>query len=160
MKKIILVFMALLLIGCTTVTPQQVNNPTPPPVTTKTYSVGDTIEFDGLRITVNSYRTSKGDQFFKPKNAYYFIIDATLENISKEAKSVSTMLQMKLYDKESYSQDLTIILDAKGSLDGEIAPGRKVRGEVGFDAKASDVYEFVFSGVFTKGQAIWKIPVK
>ncbi|MFD2371504.1 DUF4352 domain-containing protein [Brevibacillus sp. GCM10020057] len=122
--------------------------------------LGETVNFDGLNITVNSAKVAKGNKFMKPRNGQYVILDITVENKSDKPKNVSTMLQMKLQDENGYAENITIAPNTKGSVDGEVAPGRKVRGEVAFDIAKSKTYEFIFDNPFTSGQAIWKFEAK
>lgn len=121
------------------------------------FAVGDTADFDGLKITLNGVRTSQGDEYFPPENDKFILIDLTIENTTNEAQTVSTLMQMSLMDPESFAYDVAIFADTKGSVDGEIAPGRKVRGEVAFDVPQADFYEFIFEDPFVGGQAIWKL---
>ena len=113
------------------------------------------MRFDDLLITLNSVTSSKGDEFEKPEHDQYLLLDLTIENTGKESETVSTLLQMVLYDADNYSYDIALYTGTQGSVDGEIGAGRKVRGEVAFDVPNSASYEFVFEDPFTSGQAIW-----
>lgn len=126
------------------------------PKAPEVFAIGDTIKFDDLKLTLNGVRTSEGGDFIKPKEDVFLIVDLTIENTGDKPEAISTIMQMSLYDADSYSYSISIGADTKGSLDGEVAPGRKMRGEVAFDVPASDYYEFVFEDPFTTGQAIWK----
>lgn len=113
--------------GATTETPttQEETN-----TTVETFKIGDTVELDDFRITVNGVRTSEGGQFMKPKEGNeYFYVDATVENISSEEKSVSSMLMFKVVDQDGRSMDMAIVEDANGQLDGKVGAGRKISGE-------------------------------
>ncbi|WP_096189331.1 DUF4352 domain-containing protein [Evansella halocellulosilytica] len=120
-------------------------------------SIGDTVNFDGLHITLNDAYTSSGNDFETPSNDHYVILDLTIENTTDESANISTLLQMGLQDEEGYTHDVALFTDTQGSLDGEIGPDRDNRGEVAFDVNDSDVYEFIFENPFTSGQAIWEI---
>ncbi|MGM8214619.1 DUF4352 domain-containing protein [Bacillaceae bacterium W0354] len=123
----------------------------------KTGSIGDTLEFNGLQITVNDAYTSQGGDFETPSNDQYLILDLNIENPTDEAQNVSSLLQMSVQDEEGYTYDVTIFTETKGSLDGEVGPGRNMRGEVAFDVDESPSYEFIFEDPFASGQAIWTI---
>lgn len=98
--------------------------------TVKTFKVGDTVELDDFRITVNGVRTSAGGQFMKPKEGNeYFYVDATVENIDSEEQVVSSMLMFKVVDKDGRSMGMAIVEDANGQLDGNVGAGRKISGE-------------------------------
>ncbi|GAK03937.1 hypothetical protein JCM19037_2298 [Geomicrobium sp. JCM 19037] len=126
-------------------------------VVEESISIGDTMNFDGLQITLNDAYTSAGSDWETPENDHYVILDLTIENTTDEAANISTMMQMSLQDGEGYTHNSTIYTETTGSLDGEIGPGRDNRGEVPFDVNASDEYEFIFENPFTSGQAIWTI---
>ncbi|QKS71697.1 DUF4352 domain-containing protein [Paenalkalicoccus suaedae] len=133
------------------------NEPEEEEVVEETVTVGDTMNFDGLEITLNDAYTSQGGDFEEPSNDHFLVLDMTIANTTDEAANVSTFLQMSVQDDESFTHDPTIMLEAAGSLDGEIGPGRDNRGEVAFDVNASETYEFIFENPFTSGQAIWTI---
>src|SRR5690554_7567250 len=90
----------------------------------KELGIGDTVNFDGLHITVNdAYITQGTDEFTEATNDYYVVVDATIENTTDESAAVSSLMQISLFDADGYSQDIAIMLDTKGQLDGEIGAG-------------------------------------
>lgn len=90
---------------------------------------------------VNDVTYPPGSQFFQPKPGNKFVvIDITFENKGAEAVSVSSLLQMSLKDLDGnkYGVDLMATSAADGSsIDGEIAPGEMVRGQIGFEIPKS-----------------------
>ena len=50
--------------------------------------LGDTVKFDGLHVTLNSARIASGNDFFKPKNGQYVVVDVTVENTSDKPQAV------------------------------------------------------------------------
>jgi hypothetical protein len=166
MKKIIGIIAALaLLAGCSESTIEKVDTSATTQTSTASqttntpeiFQVGDTVKFDNLKITLNAATEVKEAEFLSPDNDKFLVIDMTIENVGDQSEAVSTLLQIELMDADSYTYTPTIYIDAKGSVDGEVAPGRKMRGEVAFDVPDSDYYEFIFSDPFTTGQAIWRI---
>ena len=123
--------------------------------------VGDTIEVEkGLFLTVNGIRADSGG-FWAP-NGIYLIIDCTYENKSKDEKHLSTLLNLTVKDADGYKYDPAILADTKGSLDGALAAGDKVRGEVAFDVPDDTTVEyFCFDPflVFSQSQSRWRIAV-
>ena len=113
--------------GSTTETSQiQENNPSK----VKTFKIGDVVELDDFRITVNGIRTSNGSQFIKPSEGNeYLYIDATVENISNEEQVVSSVIMFKVVDQDGRAMNQSIVDDANGQLDGTIGSGRKISGE-------------------------------
>lgn len=103
------------------------------------FKIGDSINLDKVVYTVNGTRESEGSGFLKPKEGNkFFLVDVTVENKSNESKAISSMLMFKLQDSQSYNYNITIFTDQKGSLDGEIAYGGKLRGEVTFEIPKSE----------------------
>ena len=127
--------------------------------TSNVRAVGDTIEYNGLEITVNDAYVKTDVEYDEPSNDQYLVLDLTIENTGTEAQNVSTILQMSVQDEEGYTYDVDLFTETKGSLDGEVGPGRMMRGEVAFDVSKSNTYEFIFEDPFESGQAIWKINV-
>lgn len=63
---------------------------------------------------------------------------------------------MDLLDAEGYAQDLSLFVDTRGNLDGEVGAGRTIAGELAFDVDESPYYEIIFEDPFMSGQAIWQ----
>lgn len=133
-----------------------VATPTPAPKQPEIFAIGDSVKFNDMVITLNGVRTSSGSDFEKPEKGKYVILDLTIENKGTESATISTMMNMSLYDADSYKYNVALFTDLKGSLDGEIAAGRKIRGEVAFDVPDSAYYEFAYEELLSTGQAIWK----
>ena len=124
------------------------------------FAIGDTVKMGDIQLTVNSARWDKGNSFSKPeKGQKWLVLNCTIENTGEESLQVSSLLMFKLYDMLAYARDYEIFADTKGSLDGEVSPGRKIRGEVAFNVDADqDTWEFIFEpNVFGYGQAIFLI---
>lgn len=96
----------------------------------KTFKIGDVIELNDFRITVNGIRTSNGSQFIKPSEGNeYLYVDATVENISNEEQTVSSVMMFKVVDQDGRAMNQSIVDDANGQLDGTVGAGRKISGE-------------------------------
>lgn len=97
---------------------------------TEVFNIGDTIELDKFKITVNEVKTTNGSEFIKPQEGNEFLyVDATIENISDKEQTVSSVLMFKVVDKDGRAMKQTIVENANGQLDGTIGPGRKMTGE-------------------------------
>ncbi len=126
----------------------------------QTFKIGDAISIGDYVFTVNSARTSKGGDFLKPDEGnIWYIVDATVENESDKPVTISSMMMFKLSDSEGYNYNSTIADDTKGNLDGELAPGRKMRGELAFEIpENAGGLELIFDAdVWGSGQAIVKL---
>lgn len=100
------------------------------------FAVGDTIEIGELTLMVNEVRYPAGDDLLKPISGNRFVaVDVTLENRSTEACGISSPLQMYLKDGtgQKYKMDLAAqVASGSAAPDGELAPGERIRGQVGF----------------------------
>ena len=124
------------------------------------FKIGERVEMGKLVITVNSIKDSQGSEFLKPESGHiYKIADCTIENLSDESEAISSMLMFKMADSEGYNYDITITDSSKTSLDGELGPGRKMRGEVAFEVPSDATgLELIFEpNVLGFGQAIFKL---
>lgn len=129
----------------------------------KEYKEGETVKIGESQVTLNSAKTSKGSGFEKPESGKkYVICNMTIENKGQEAKHHSTLASMKIEDEDSYTYTPTIYTKANGSLDGELAPGRKMRGEVAFQVpeKAKKMKLIYDAALFGTGQIIFNFEVK
>jgi len=121
------------------------------------FKVGERVEMGELVITVNNIKDSVGGEFLKPAEGnIYKIADCTIENLSDKSESLSSMLMFKMADSEGYNYTITITEDSKTGLDGELGPGRKMRGEVAFEVPSTAAgLELIFEPNFLGfGQAI------
>ncbi|WP_188207709.1 DUF4352 domain-containing protein [Alkalibacillus aidingensis] len=122
-------------------------------------SIGDSIQFDDLKITLIGARQIESDnEFITEDNDLFLAVELEMENTGDEEESLSTMLSMSLFTDDGYSQDQTFMVDGRGSLDGSLGAGRSMKGEIVFDVETAEFYEFIFENPFTSGQAIWEIP--
>lgn len=130
----------------------------------QTYNVGDVIAMGTTNITVNEVLYPAGDQFNKPNAGFKFlVVDITIENKSTTAISVSTLLQMSVKDSggQKFDVDLMASVASGGSSpDGEIAPGEKLRGQVGFQVPENATgLVFVFDAdVWGSGKVFVALP--
>jgi len=166
MKKIFVSILILscavfLLTSCDDVQPEKVDKEATQQeesqTKTETYEIGDSIKAGNLIFTVNSTRTDEGSDFIKPKDGHiYHIVDVTVENAGDKSESVSSFIMFKLFDSDGYNYNITIGPETKGSVDGEISAGRKLRGELAFevpeDAKGLELV--IEPSLFSSGQII------
>lgn len=130
----------------------------------QTYNIGDVIAMGTTNITVNEVLYPAGDQFNKPNAGFKFlVVDITIENTSATAISVSTLLQMSVKDSggQKFDVDLMASVASGGSSpDGEIAPGEKLRGQVGFQVPENATgLVFVFDAdVWGSGKVFVALP--
>ncbi|MBR7797247.1 DUF4352 domain-containing protein [Agaribacter marinus] len=128
---------------------------------TQELAIGDAVEFDGMKITLNEARIEPGGDFDEPENDQFVVVNLTAENNTDEEQTMSSMMNVELKDVDGYSYTTTILTEGvKAQFDGTIEPGGTLRGEIPFDVPESDSYELHFSDPFKSGKAIWKIPAE
>lgn len=101
-----------------------------------TFTVGDTADFDGVKVKLSSAILSKGSEanFAVPdKGKYFLALIFDIENDSDEDITVSTWVSF-----EAYCDDMSIDMDYTGEeapevdglnqLDGDVASGKKMNG--------------------------------
>ena len=91
--------------------------------------VGETASLQTLDITVNSVRATSGTRWEKPRNGMFIIVNISIVNSTNRPSYFSSLLQASLQDSEGYKYDQIIYSGTKGSLNGQIGPGRKIRGK-------------------------------
>lgn len=98
---------------------------------TKVYGVGETVGNDKIKITLNSVgQHQETNQFSVPKEGFeFFKANVTIENTSDEEKAISSLMMFKMVDDKGVSYNLALAPSKEGSLDGTIAPGRKMTGD-------------------------------
>ncbi|MCL2548286.1 MAG: DUF4352 domain-containing protein [Symbiobacteriaceae bacterium] len=112
----------------------------------------ETGNYNGLKITVNNVRVGKDQLFFKAKDGFaYYLLDITFDNTSNKSVNISVILNLCMVDSEGCSYNTSFYLDTKGSLGGEIAAGRRMRGEAVFEVPVeAEALEFVFNPILGK----------
>ena len=134
--------------------------PTIPP-SAASFAVGDIVDLGDVSMIVLGWSLPTGDDFNKPEDGQKFVVvDVLFVNTGNSADSISTMLQTQLKDSTDQVYNIDFMASAaagSSSPDGEIGPGERIRGSVGFqvpqDAKG---LQFVFdSSVFGSGGRIF-----
>lgn len=138
MKRVMLLLLGLVL--CISMTacemedePVKEADGTPPQETNveTTYGLNETAVFDDLKFTANEMKESDGDLFYEPESGNVFVgVKFTIENISNEKQSVSSVLLFDAYADDvkcEYSFSASCAF-SEGQLDGDIAPGKKLVG--------------------------------
>ena len=113
---------------------------------TESYSVGDVMDISDFVLVVLGWEMPTDDIFRPDAGSMYVAVELLFVNQSDSPATVSTLLQMAL--KDSTDRQFTLDLGAQtasksGALDGELALGEKLRGQVAFEV-ASDAEALVF----------------
>lgn len=152
LKWILIIVIALVLIGMITggeeekpekISSNSSNTESSTSSETKTeepLGVGDTAEYKGVKVTLNSITESKGSQYNKPADGNVFLlVNFTIENNTDSDLDISSMLLFDAY-QDGYSTNLSLsaLAEKQGEqLDGTIAPGKKMQGSVGYEVPAN-----------------------
>lgn len=126
--------------------------------TPSSFAVGDVIEMGDLTMVVLGWSTPPGDEFSQPEAGNQFVVvDLLFVNTGQSADSLSTMLQMQLKDGTNQVYDIDLmaaVVAGASSPDGEIAPGERIRGSVGFQTPTDATgLQFVFdASLFGSGR--------
>jgi len=104
--------------------------------TSKKDDIGKTrITKDGVSVTLVSCRETPGSGYKKADAGKVFLLpEFLIENNSGKNVSVSSILCFNAYcDGYSCEYSFTAALNATGTLDGDVAAGKKMRGQAGFE---------------------------
>lgn len=127
---------------------------------TKHFKVGDQVKVgDNFVVTVNSVKTSQGDDITQPKSGDTFlIVDVTVKNVSNQSQDISSALNFDIQDATGQKYTETIV-DGETPPDGTVQPGDLLRGQLSYEVPASQKsFEFSFQDVIGGGdEAIWDL---
>lgn len=123
---------------------------------TSEFKMGETAKVNNTKMVINSVTKidkecafewgGKCESYTEPENDYFLLIDLTVENIGSETLSISSLISFDLKDSNGEKGSLSYMLDAvKSSLDGDVMAGDRLKGQIAFDVKDSDVYYFYYS---------------
>ncbi len=95
------------------------------------YKINETAVFENIKVTATEIKESSGDEIFGPDEGNVFVgIKFVIENISEKSQSISSLLLFDPYaDDVKCDYSLTANVEfGDGTLDGEIAPGKRMEG--------------------------------
>ncbi len=121
-------------------------------------TVGDTVDYHGTVITLNGVRESEGDEYLKPQPGHTFkVVDITVKNNGQEPLVISSALSFSLTDSSDLNYTVPITDDVK-MLDGTIAPGGELTGEIPYEVKQGvKGLQLSYGDPMKEGRAIWSV---
>lgn len=120
--------------------------------------IGEKITGDGFSITLHSARYSTSDSLgVAPENGQYLILDVAIENSSSEENSISSLMSFNLRGPDGFEYSQSLTAKKKGSLDGSIRIGGKLRGEIAYDVPALESFEFSFKNTIFADSVMFQI---
>lgn len=116
------------------------------------FQVGEKVELNNVITTLVGVEENTGSTFNKPTEGNVFLIcEFEIENNSNEELAISSLMSFDAYcDDYSTNLSLTAIVSSdKNQLDGTVAPGKKMKGIVGYEVPNDwEKIEIVFSPDF------------
>ena len=126
----------------------------------KHFKTGDQVKVgDTYVVTVNSVKTSQGDDVSQPKSGNTFlIVDVTLKNVSNKEQNISSLLMFTLKDATGQQYTETIV-DGTTTPDGKLEAGDVLRGQLAYEVpKSQHSFTLAFQADITSsGQTIWDL---
>ena len=101
------------------------------------FTVGDTVELNGVKTTLLSAEEYPGKQYMMPTDGNVFLVcQFEIENDSSAEITVSSMVSFNAYC-DDYSVNLSVtgemLEDSWKTLDGTVAPGKKINGVIAYE---------------------------
>ena len=128
------------------------------------FKAGDVVKIgDTWQVTVNSVKTSQGDEISTPAAGdTYVIVNVTVKNISSQQQAISSLLNFT-YKAADGTQGKTAILTTGTSPapDGNVAAGDLVKGDLVYEVPAAQkTGTLSFQADLTSnGETVWDITV-
>jgi hypothetical protein len=123
------------------------STPQPTQPAPENYQVGDIVNIGDIVMVVLGWEIPEGDDFNQPEEGKKFIaVELLFVNQGDDARSISTMMQMALKDESGQQYDVDFMgssATGSSSPDGEIGPGERIRGKVGYQVP-EDVTDLTF----------------
>ncbi len=106
------------------------------PVAAKTFKVGDKVKLGDYVFVVHKLTdpVKPTNEFLKPPAGKRWIsVDAEVTNNAKTPQSVSSIICFDLRDSQKKKYSITVTGESTSSLDGEVAAGDSLRGDLEFE---------------------------
>ena len=104
------------------------------------FGLGETAEMNDIQVTMLNYVESNGSEYNSPADGNVFVlVEFEIANNSGSDLAVSSMMSFEAYaDDYALNYSLSAIMEAESGsqLDGTIAPGKKMKGEIGYEVPA------------------------
>lgn len=101
-----------------------------------TFAIGETAEMNDVQVTMTDYSESNGSEWNEPADGKIFVlVEFEIQNNSDSELAVSSALSFEAY-ADDYAANVSLgalIENEQTQLDGSIAPGKKMRGWVGYE---------------------------
>lgn len=103
------------------------------------FAVGETAEMNNVQVTMTNYQESAGSEWNKPTEGNVFVLtEFEIANNSDSELAISSMVSFEAY-VDDYAANLSfgaLVENEQTQLDGTVAPGKKMKGWVGYEVPA------------------------
>lgn len=100
------------------------------------FGVCDTAEYNGIQVTLLGVTESEGNDYIKPEAGNIFVYpEFEFVNNSDSELMISSLVTFEAY-QDDYSTSVSFeagVVKSGESLDATIAPGKKLKGAIGFE---------------------------
>lgn len=104
------------------------------------FGIGEIAEMNDIQVTMLNYVESNGSEYNSPADGNVFVlVEFEIANNSDSDLAVSSMMSFEAYaDDYALNYSLPAIMEAESGsqLDGTIVPGKKMKGEIGYEVPA------------------------
>lgn len=103
----------------------------------KIYGVGDTVENNGIEVTLISAESNAGNAYLKPGEGKMFeVLEFEIANNSGHDIVVSSLTAFEAYCDDyaaNFDIRVNVLYNDKDQLDGNVADGKKIKGVIGYE---------------------------
>lgn len=100
------------------------------------FAIGETAEMNDVQVTMTDYAENKGSEWNAPADGQiYVLVEFEIKNNSDAELAISSALSFEGY-ADDYLANLSLgalMENEQTQLDGSIAPGKKMRGWIGYE---------------------------
>ena len=173
MKRVFAIVIALglsfsmfTLTGCVSPASNSSNTKSTAAAQDENFSLNDTATFKNIKVTANEIIINPGSDYIKPADGKEFVaVKFTIENISKEDQSISSILLFDAYaDNVKCEYSFSATQGLSGTLDGTVSPGKQLVGYYGVEVpKDTKKLDLGVKGSWLgseKAQFIFDVPAK
>lgn len=119
------------------------------------FSISETATVNDTKIKINSVKKIEREcawefdgqcqSYTEPDNDYFLIIDLTIENTGSEELAISSMMSFDLKDANGEKGSYALLTESISSqLDGSVMAGDLLKGQIAYDVKDSETYNFYY----------------
>lgn len=113
----------------------------------KVYKIGDTVEVDGLKITLKDAKFTTPNEYTKAEQGKVLTVDIATENAG-DTQAFIDNTDFNAYDKDGNQLEQYFGYDDM-AISGDVNKGKKLSGKLYFDVPEQDSYEIIYTPTFS-----------